>query len=546
MKLLLLIDLLDIKFQASRKITLFLCIMLSALLAIAQTPKTTYSGKITGYSGNMGFTTGKLIRNNVITGVNEMYVINIQPDGNFSLTFPLVRNEECWISFPFFNSWVYFEAGKNIVQDFNIADIPKVVSAFKGDAERVNNDMNKVRPVLMDYNWDKIYADIYQLTPEQYKSYFLKIQSSKLALIDSIAKQPGFDKIAWNLAVRNVKYGTASDLIHYNYTREAAYRMQNKLSFNNREPVLRPVTLKADYYDFLKTLKYNDPCAMVCYCYFEFMNRLMFMDLIYDSAGLLDYTKEIESLKSKDTSDANIKATIKIYQDMMSHKATKPGALEKARTGVLKGLIHADISLELDLMYLQPLANELNYKTDTLKDDSLAKIKSVLKHKFLMGDVVALNDKIKQNISNVKKQTSYADSQIPVNTTADSILSAILDRYKGKVVFIDFWATWCAPCIQSIQEIAPLKEELAQDKDIVFLYITDTSSPEKTYQAMMPHIKGEHYRLSQDQHNFLTGRFQINGIPHYVIVNKQGRVVDPDFKWHSNAEIKLKLQDLEK
>ena len=109
---------------------------------------------------------------------------------------------------------------------------------------------------------------------------------------------------------------------------------------------------------------------------------------------------------------------------------------------------------------------------------------------------------------------------------------------------LSFWATWCVPCMNSIKEMAPLKEELAQNKDIVFLYITNPSSPEKAYHTVMPGIKGEHYRVTNDQYNLLAKQFQVTGIPHYALVNKRGGVVDGHFRWSKTDEIKKRLMDL--
>jgi thiol-disulfide isomerase/thioredoxin len=519
---------------------------LSAYVVPAQSQKVTYTGTINGYSVNMGFKTGQLIVDNVVTGLHEMYLIDIQPDGTFSTSFPLVHNQECWVNFPFFKSPVYFEPGKKLVQDFSIANAPKVSSVFKSDGELalINNDITKVRPILMDYNWDAIYSDVYQLTPEQYKVYFLRIQSHKLALIDSVAKTAGMSKGSYELARRNVQYNIAGELMYYNDIRESAYRIKNKLPFNSRKPVLTPVKLNAAYYYFLKQIKYNDPTAMRSCNYWVFINRLMYIDPIYDKAGRIDYTDRINMLKTKDTLNQDIKATIIGLEDMQWRNPTASGTLEKARPIVLKSLLNTNISLELDLIYLQTVSQRMDDEKDTLSNAEFAGVKSKIKNKFLLADVAELNNKIKQSIRNAKTQTGYTNNQIPTNAPADSFFVKILDKYKGKVVFIDFWATWCAPCMMSIKEIAPLKEDLAQNKDIVFLYITNTSSPEKSYQIVIPGIKGEHYRVTEDQYNLLSKRFQIVGIPHYAIVNKRGGVVDGDFRWSQTDQIKKQLMAL--
>lgn len=120
---------------------------------------------------------------------------------------------------------------------------------------------------------------------------------------------------------------------------------------------------------------------------------------------------------------------------------------------------------------------------------------------------------------------------------ADQIFDAILARYKGKVVVVDFWATWCAPCLSGIERIAPLKEDL-KDKDVEFVYITNETSPLQTYNNMTPTIKGQHYRLKSDEWRYLADKFSISGIPHMVLVNKEGKVVNPHIAFIENNEMK--------
>ena len=57
------------------------------------------------------------------------------------------------------------------------------------------------------------------------------------------------------------------------------------------------------------------------------------------------------------------------------------------------------------------------------------------------------------------------------------------------------------------------------------MYITNQTPPEKIYNNMIPDIKGEHYRVSSDELNYLKDKFKITGIPHYMLVNKKGEVV---------------------
>jgi hypothetical protein len=63
---------------------------------------------------------------------------------------------------------------------------------------------------------------------------------------------------------------------------------------------------------------------------------------------------------------------------------------------------------------------------------------------------------------------------------------------------------------------------------------------------MIPDIKGEHFRVSSDEWNILSSKFNISGIPHYALVNKKGVVIDTDLKRMENSELKTKLLQIAK
>ncbi|MBQ8157580.1 MAG: redoxin family protein [Prevotella sp.] len=104
----------------------------------------------------------------------------------------------------------------------------------------------------------------------------------------------------------------------------------------------------------------------------------------------------------------------------------------------------------------------------------------------------------------------------------ENILPAILDKYKGKVVLIDVWATWCGPCRAGHQAMEPLKKEL-KGKNIQFVYITSPSSPLPTWAEMIPAIDGDHYYLTAEQYRYILEKYESRGIPTYAIYNAQGQ-----------------------
>jgi thiol-disulfide isomerase/thioredoxin len=88
---------------------------------------------------------------------------------------------------------------------------------------------------------------------------------------------------------------------------------------------------------------------------------------------------------------------------------------------------------------------------------------------------------------------------------------------------VDFWNTWCGPCRQALGLTEPLKSGELADKNLVWIYIANETSPISKYLEMIPDIKGLHYRLNDEQWKQLTDKdFDIDGIPSYVLVKKDG------------------------
>ena len=72
------------------------------------------------------------------------------------------------------------------------------------------------------------------------------------------------------------------------------------------------------------------------------------------------------------------------------------------------------------------------------------------------------------------------------------------------------------------KEMEPLKAQLVDEEDLVFLYLAGEDSPENTWKNMIVDLKGEHYRVNQAQWDYLRESLKARGVPTYIIIDKEG------------------------
>lgn len=117
-----------------------------------------------------------------------------------------------------------------------------------------------------------------------------------------------------------------------------------------------------------------------------------------------------------------------------------------------------------------------------------------------------------------------------------------LKDFSGKVVYIDFWASWCLPCVMENKKVKDLKPIYA-DKDVVFLYITRDQSESVWKDAIAKQeIDGVHLMGGGLP---VFDVYKADGVPKYVLIGKDGKIVSADAPRPSEKERLMQMFDAE-
>lgn len=111
----------------------------------------------------------------------------------------------------------------------------------------------------------------------------------------------------------------------------------------------------------------------------------------------------------------------------------------------------------------------------------------------------------------------------------EKLLRHILEPYKGKLVLLDVWGTWCAPCKEALAHSKEEFERLAP-YDVVYLYKAN-NSPEESWKNLirLNGLVGDniaHYNLPAAQQSAIENYLNIRSFPSYRLFDKEGNLVD--------------------
>ena len=110
----------------------------------------------------------------------------------------------------------------------------------------------------------------------------------------------------------------------------------------------------------------------------------------------------------------------------------------------------------------------------------------------------------------------------------EKILRKLIEPYKGKIILLDIWGTWCGPCKAALKNSQEEYEHL-KDYDIVYLYLANSSDEESWKNVIKEYnVTGDnvvHYNLPTEQQAAIENYLGVNSYPTYKLIDRNGNIL---------------------
>ncbi len=528
-----------------------------------------YSTKVIKYADPYSIVAGTLAKN-----------LQMADDGSFEVRIPICHPGIYPVRIPllYANEYhaenVYLEPGQETVCYFSMFNNPPKTTTEKflylhtlymGDNAEVNNELyqflkkpeNTVQTLVSTDSTDE-----YQLNT--FTNNILKIKRKEDEwVLTHLSTDAISEKTAKIIHAQNNNI-YCNYLVNYNANREYKYKRDNHITDYSKN-YLTPAPFSTTFLNTLKTTLRDT---------FNLMGK--------ESAAVLHLLESLPEVRKPDYSLLSIMKQMK--RDGI--KFSKDDETLYTWFDAIHNL-NKDAADSFD--YYQALTSKFKSKYSNHIDDIAAKLQSQTPQQYLKSyldlpdfvvDIMTLNDATnrlnlpmamplaRSDVKDLRKKFSnpvFGDYFEEVNKAVggtlkenegavlkdnrgldpDNMYESLTKPYRGEVILLDFWETWCIPCKMGMQQMAPLKEEL-KNSGIAFVCLASSSSPDDNWNTLAKTIRGDHYKLNTLQYPALYRKFNINTIPRYILINKEGRVVNSDLGHKTNQELRtilLKLKD---
>ncbi len=549
-------------------------------------------GYIKEYDKRLKFNTGIIYQKNNVTREDYPIVVQVYEDGRFEAEIPLIHPETNYISMNKSAINYYLEPGQTLAiildyEDFRNNVISRMARStrytfkktiFKGPLAKINNHLNNFK--VKDFDYRTFNEKFKTLSVDDFRKEQDATLKANLELLTNYVKNNNVNHKTKEVLENILKIDYATLL--FDFVRKSDNEAKkNKLYANLRTPITD------NYYDFLTDIDFNNKALLVPNRFSIFVNRFEFSKPIsvYPSRKFMRIDPEITLDKYLETHKIKLTENDKKLREVKNQRFTSYEEYQKFQKKFSKPYQEALVAY--NTKYIQPLLDKQNVNITEITMEKWRLRDSVVKNTFrlernLVQDLTKIRalkfdikrtdsenarrywNVLKTNISNpflISQGERIVNKKFPVDeqitqkavekssnenlalkakTTklpkgkATAIFNDIIKSHKGKILFVDFWATTCAPCVGSIKKMKEIRKEYKNNVDVDFVFITaENQSPERRYMSFVKDQKLENtYRIPVDNFNYLRQLFKFNGIPKYVVIAKNGEVINDDYNMY--------------
>ncbi|WP_417009652.1 TlpA family protein disulfide reductase [Bacteroides congonensis] len=495
-----------------------------------QKGKATLSGTISNYNpdDNLIF---KIGAPNIVMGAADTLFPTVEADGSFTIDIPLYHSTQVRMIIGNADLVILLSPQKETNVTINLNNPPGKQFVFSGHYATINNEwcqpelITKIPPVYINGN---LLDSIAGISANEFKKRCINQYKQYIAHNDA---QLQFSEVTRTLANLSCAFDCLENLQATHYCLQTAYQKKENITREQAFAAFLDIHLPDDFHNYLKDFPVNHPLALYCYNYRNVITNFLY-DTHYDPLSMEKYLLENAPLTKEEQTlihqhEATFKAGVAFQRQ--SDLGTLVNKYAKERDDCnwsvfseakkrLNHILQDSTCLLIDYVRAIYMRSSLyNLKPLTHRQELMA---SEITNSIFLGIIQDMNHQMRPRQKTATKKFTVCEApQVPEK----ELLNALIARHKGKVQFIDFWATWCGGCRQIIKEYEPLKKEIGEDQ-VAFIYLTGPSSIKKTWEILIQDIAGEHYWLNKEQWGYLWNHFQMTGLPMYLIIDKKGNI----------------------